>query len=216
MRYSTTLGCVAVLCVALVGNANATTAQFSDSLDLTNLQYNVETNMGSAIAAADIKRFDMGTGWEGAMEFLLTTSSYYSLPTSLGIALTTDPNDTLFNDPSPFLQLVDPDAVTDFFNDNVLGWVFYSWGSNITPGGTTDVMAAFTNPPVFDPNEHYYAFVAGGSVIPLTVAIDLVVNDETGAGDVGAVPIPAAVWLFGSGIAGLLGITRRKRAALAA
>ena len=30
-------------------------------------------------------------------------------------------------------------------------------------------------------------------------------------GDVGAVPIPAAVWLFGSGLLGLLGIFRRKK-----
>ena len=31
-------------------------------------------------------------------------------------------------------------------------------------------------------------------------------------GDVGAVPIPSAVWLFGSGLIGLVGIARRKKA----
>ncbi len=31
------------------------------------------------------------------------------------------------------------------------------------------------------------------------------------AGDVSAVPLPAAVWLFGSGLIGLLGLARRKR-----
>jgi len=30
-------------------------------------------------------------------------------------------------------------------------------------------------------------------------------------GDVSAVPVPAAVWLFGSGLMGLLGLARRKR-----
>jgi hypothetical protein len=30
------------------------------------------------------------------------------------------------------------------------------------------------------------------------------------AGDVGAVPVPAAVWLFGSGLLGLIGVARRK------
>jgi hypothetical protein len=30
------------------------------------------------------------------------------------------------------------------------------------------------------------------------------------AGDVGAVPIPAALWLFGSGLLGLIGLARRK------
>ncbi len=31
------------------------------------------------------------------------------------------------------------------------------------------------------------------------------------SGDVSAVPVPAAVWLFGSGLIGLLGLARRKR-----
>ncbi len=30
-------------------------------------------------------------------------------------------------------------------------------------------------------------------------------------GDVAAVPVPAAVWLFGSGLAGLIGFARRKK-----
>jgi hypothetical protein len=32
------------------------------------------------------------------------------------------------------------------------------------------------------------------------------------SGDVSAVPVPAAAWLFGSGLIGLTGIARRKRA----
>ena len=32
------------------------------------------------------------------------------------------------------------------------------------------------------------------------------------SGDVSAVPVPAAVWLFGSGLIGLIGLTRRKKA----
>lgn len=31
-------------------------------------------------------------------------------------------------------------------------------------------------------------------------------------GDIGAVPVPAAVWLFGSGLIGLIGFARRKKA----
>ena len=31
-------------------------------------------------------------------------------------------------------------------------------------------------------------------------------------GDIGAVPVPAAVWLFGSGLIGLIGMARRKKA----
>ncbi len=32
------------------------------------------------------------------------------------------------------------------------------------------------------------------------------------SGDVSTVPVPAAVWLFGSGLLGLIGVARRKRA----
>ena len=32
------------------------------------------------------------------------------------------------------------------------------------------------------------------------------------SGDVSAVPVPAAVWLFGSGLTGLIGVARRKKA----
>ncbi len=35
------------------------------------------------------------------------------------------------------------------------------------------------------------------------------------SGDVSAVPVPAAVWLFGSGLVGLIGVSRRKRRHLA-
>jgi hypothetical protein len=37
-------------------------------------------------------------------------------------------------------------------------------------------------------------------------------DPECGSGWIGAVPVPAAVWLFGSGLLGLIGIARRKRA----
>ena len=38
-------------------------------------------------------------------------------------------------------------------------------------------------------------------------------SDQNGSDFVGAVPVPAAVWLFGSGLLGLVGIARRKKAA---
>jgi hypothetical protein len=33
------------------------------------------------------------------------------------------------------------------------------------------------------------------------------------SGDVSAVPIPTAIWLFGSGLLGLIGVARTKKAA---
>jgi hypothetical protein len=66
----------------------------------------------------------------------------------------------------------------------------------------------------------------GGILVPGfdldTFSGRLVLGGRTGAafanGDVDnirieAVPVPAAVWLFGSGLLGLVGITRRRKAA---
>jgi len=207
MKYSTAIGCIAALCAALTGNVNAASAQFDGTLDLTTLQYPVTIEGTTIDAAVDLLRFDLGTGWSGNMEVLLTTSPYHTLFTTLGIALTTDPNDSLFSDPSPFLAIANTADASDFFNDNVNGWVFYSWGSDyITSGGTSDVTASFDPPLQFDLNSHYYAFVAGGTVLPTGTTVDVGL-------EVSSVPVPAAVWLFGSGIVGLIGIGRRKKAA---
>ncbi len=202
MKYHTALGCSLSLIAALTASSSVFAAQYTDTLDLNDTQYPVTINGLDFNVAADITRFDLGSGWNGQMDIQLTTSSYSDL-TTLGFALTTDANDTLFNDPTPFLSLSDPNTnVTQFFNDNVNGWEFFSWGSDyINAGGTTDLTSQFA-PMIFDPNEHYYAFVAGGSALPTTVDVDLQVS---------AVPVPAAVWLFGSGLLGLIGFNRRKQ-----
>jgi hypothetical protein len=38
------------------------------------------------------------------------------------------------------------------------------------------------------------------------------IGPDCGSGWIGAVPVPAAVWLFGSGLLGLLGVARKRRA----
>ena len=54
-------------------------------------------------------------------------------------------------------------------------------------------------------------------LMSVTVAFGL--TDQTGVGFSGfveqqtVVPVPAAVWLFGSGLLGLVGMARRKKAA---
>jgi len=207
MKNIVSIGCAITLCVSFISNVNAASVDFSSQLDLTNLQYPVVINTISGNAAADIVRFDLGTGWAGEMEILLGTSNYSDITTALGFALTTDPNDVLFANPDTFLQLVNsPTTTTEFFNANVNGWVFYGWGSNIiTAGGITDLTAAFTPALEFNPTAHYYAFIAGGSVAPVTVDVNLTVNS------ISAVPVPAAIWLFGSGLLGLLGMGYQKK-----
>ncbi|MET0068122.1 MAG: VPLPA-CTERM sorting domain-containing protein [Candidatus Thiodiazotropha sp.] len=203
MKYRSALGCTFTLIAALTASTPVSAVMYSDTLDLTDNRYPTTINGSSVDLAVDIVRFDLGDGWNGHMDIELTTGSYYDFATTLGFALTTDANDALYNDPTPFLGLSDANTnVTEFFNDNVNGWEFYSWGSNyIQSGGTTNLTDAFA-PMIFDPDEHYYAFVAGGSAFPTEIGVDL---------NVSAVPVPAAVWLFGSGLLGLVGMNRRKQ-----
>ncbi len=151
-------------------------------------------------------RFDLGAGLIGNMEILLTAGNFSGL-SMLGMALTTDPNDALFNDPSTFLALSTTSNVEAFFDANVIGWKLYLWGNDyIKPNQTNDV-TSFLSTMEYDPTEHYYAFVAGGALSGYgsNVDVSLTVNDAS------PVPLPAAVWLFGSGIVGLIGASRRKR-----
>jgi hypothetical protein len=79
-------------------------------------------------------------------------------------------------------------------------------GGVITPTGADGV-------------NHAFAFIVGNStslVSSLTLATSTIGGDFTNIGigvlDVTAVPVPAAAWLFGSGLLGLIGISRRKKA----
>ena len=74
----------------------------------------------------------------------------------------------------------------------------------------------------FDENDALYAIRTTGDAL-ITIDIDTLTYSTIG-GDIGgdvrgmafvtpsAVPIPSALWLFGSGLLGLVGIARRKKA----
>lgn len=63
--------------------------------------------------------------------------------------------------------------------------------------------------------------VSGGLTVQFTAICgadagcfsNLAIDNVTVTADVSAVPVPAAVWLFGSGLLGLIGVARRKTAA---
>ncbi len=50
--------------------------------------------------------------------------------------------------------------------------------------------------------------VCGGAV---TCFSDVLIDNVSITAEVGAVPVPAAVWLFGSGLLGLVGVARRRK-----
>lgn len=146
----------------------------------------------------------------GNAEIILQTGPFSSFA-MLGISVATDPNDALYNYPSPFLQLTTSTDVTGFFNANVIGWEFYAYGNDYVKPDTTNNINTFGLE--FDPSEHYYTFVAGGalSVIPGAdgeVPLTLTVNDASPS----AAPIPEAVWLFATGIIGFIDLGKRKSA----
>ena len=88
-------------------------------------------------------------------------------------------------------------------NDDRNIWTQYSFDLGIVPVGANAAFIEFSQaigPIGFDPP-------SGGTYEGGTVFIDDV-NLE-----VAAVPVPAAVWLFGSGLLGLIGVARRKKAA---
>ena len=82
-----------------------------------------------------------------------------------------------------------------FPNDNV-NWTSYTWNTTLGPdvsGGVTLQLKA-----------------ACGAVAGC--GVDASFDNITITTDVSAVPVPAAVWLFGSGLLGLVGVARRKKA----
>ncbi len=62
------------------------------------------------------------------------------------------------------------------------------------------------------PDYQAYYFNMGSGEQGRTYKTDNISTWAVQTGDVSAVPVPAAVWLFGSGLLGLAGIARRKKA----
>ncbi|MCF7999322.1 MAG: DUF4114 domain-containing protein [Methylovulum sp.] len=80
---------------------------------------------------------------------------------------------------------------------------------SLNPGGVDQMLAYFVN------GIGGVDFVLGWE--DLANGGDHGYNDMVlGIHDVAAVPVPAAIWLFGSALAGLVGVSRRKAAGLAA
>ena len=129
----------------------------------------------------------------------------------------------------PFTGLpVDCNTATELdCRDNEMGYMFYrnlggTFGQPITDSGDPDLalfpnlLPIYTSGPYWSGTEFdslrgwLFNFDVGASSVALkNNAFTWAVH----AGDVSAVPIPAAMWLFGSGLLGLVGIARRKKAA---
>lgn len=99
--------------------------------------------------------------------------------------------------------------------DNEMGYLFWEEGITAASSGPfNNIQNAYwsgTESSTFPTNAYSFNFLSGnqGTVGKGVARFGWAVHD----GDVPAVvPVPAAVWLFGSGLVGLIGIARRKTA----
>ena len=107
------------------------------------------------------------------------------------------------------------------------GVVFVELFSELSGGGTSKA-EIYTNAPL-SPNAGWTPYnwtttlgadVSGGVTLQLKTScgpvvgcgVDAYFDNVTISTEVAAVPVPAAVWLFGSGLLGLIGLARRKKA----
>ncbi len=192
MNFKTKLAGASAVVLSLLGSGSYAalvdngismidTATGLEWLDLTQTQ-------GISWNAAEASAFVTTGGYVHATVDQVTT-----LFTNAGF-LTTDNATNALNVP----------AATELLTK--LGCTQFCGTINATGRGFADSTGIF----VSRPNYHTNGLGAGAAIISLqTSNLDLV---DTTAGHflVRAVPVPAAVWLFGSGLLGLAGIARRK------
>ena len=106
--------------------------------------------------------------------------------------------------------------------DNELGYMFYqnlsgTFGQSILTSGDQDLAkfpslqsSSYWSGTEYIDSDSAWGFFFGFGGQGIGSQGSSLYSWAVHAGNVGAVPIPAAVWLFGSGLIGLLGLARRK------
>jgi hypothetical protein len=116
---------------------------------------------------------------------------------------------------SLLLDAVAGNSVFDLFHNGAVGTPGSSTGKNFATGYTGDITATYSGQvhvegqPV---SGDLYRYLLIEFERPFTGTLQFTQDTD----NVSAVPIPAAAWLFGSGLAGLIGISRRKKSKAAA
>lgn len=204
MKKHTTL-MASLLMLGAVGQSQA--ADFAGTLDLQNttayvIQYEYPAGSGSyinALGALDIDRYDLGSALSGYYDILFTPGSFNSTTAIVGFMVSDDPNQAVMDNPG----LLGPAASDMSLLSGILvgNW----WAVYHVPPNTTDNMFTYFPTLQFTAGTNYYLFASGGSVSPVSVPYTLSMTAAPAP-----VPVPPAVWLFGSGLLGLVGIARRK------
>lgn len=196
-----------LLMLGAVGQSQA--AGFAGTLNLQNttayvIQYEYPPNSGSyinALGALDIDRYDLGNALSGSYNILFTPGSFNPSTAIVGFMLSDNPNQAVMDNPG----LLGPAASDMSLLSGILqgNW----WAVYNMPPNSTDDMFAYYPALQFTAGTNYYLFASGGSVSPVNVPYTLSMTAAAAP-----VPVPPAVWLFGSGLLGLIGVARRKKA----
>lgn len=191
---------------ALLFATGAVNAAAVTSLEITGGDFFM-AGAGGPIAPGAHSVMTIG-GYDGAEPTAAATAAVYA-PDSIGtftfgffgdVAIRTAENDGVNFGFAP----VTGDLTGNALSLDLSSWTAYWNGTSFNQGGvvaaTTDGAGNFT--------ASWDALVVGG-------AFDGQIGGWTitGNASASAVPVPAAAWLFGSGLLGLVGIARRRRAA---
>ena len=162
----------------------------------------------------------------------MTLGGAYSLPAETDLSTATQLNltDVYGNDGSTdtltnvnFLSIGDPGNPLVFPGATVTGLLWIEdWqvdildssivgqtGSSLELSGTGTLSCADTDTcGQYEPTDMEWTLSAVATGSSYSMTITMLEGDSTG---VTVIPVPAAVWLFGSGLIGLAGVARRKR-----
>lgn len=187
----------------------ASDANFSAFLGQTDLRYAVTGSNNILVGAADVPTYGLMT----------TAASLSDLSSSMISLQSINQANSQVNSQASLLNAAEGaayaiDGSNGVINNSAavaIGQQGYynvaTWGDTMNNRGF--VMAADVDSSI----AFYHAGAAMTGAVEITAMSDwTLTNDGTLTYGVSAVPVPAAVWLFGSGLLGLAGIARRKKA----
>ncbi|MGB5718761.1 MAG: hypothetical protein WBN81_16900 [Gammaproteobacteria bacterium] len=217
MKRSRLLGAVCVCMASIAGSVNAASVVEVESNDtiLTAQDINASFDLSPNINVNDINNVNtsaviphaevQGTG-DGTFDFF----SFFAGPgetvildIDFGCEDESTTNCDSGTDFDSWIGLYDPSGILHAFNDDF----------SSADTGSNEIFDSFLQTTTSIEGGVWTVKVAA---FPSTATLQSVVPDEadyTLNVSVTPVPVPAAVWLFGSGLLGLLGMARRKKAA---